>query len=84
MEEDLGILVNYAGDLLLGCEATGLSEFVWNSKTAGGKLLICTVQAGQKHVSLNSFSSKRTIFSVVWFMDLVKDYHTDCGNLDWR
>ena len=36
--EDLDILVTYAGDLLFGCEAKGLSEFGWNSKTAGGKL----------------------------------------------
>ena len=74
MEEDVDKLVNYAGDLLFGFESTGLPEFVWNSKTVGGKLLICTVQARQKHVSLNSFLSKGTIFSVVWFMDLVEDY----------
>ena len=36
--EDVDILVTYAGDLLFGCEAKGLSEFGWNSKTAGGKL----------------------------------------------
>ena len=36
--EDLDMLAIYAGEPLLGCEAKGLSEFGWNSKTAGGKL----------------------------------------------
>ena len=64
---------NAAGDLPFGRVATGLSEFVWNYKTVGGKLLF--VQARQsKHVSLNSLSSKRTIFSVAWFLGLVEDY----------
>ena len=35
-------------------------------------------------ISLGILSSKTTIFSVVWFMDLVEDYvGTACGSLDW-
>ena len=38
----------------------------------------------KKNVSLKILSSKTTIFSVVWFMDLVEDYvGTACGSLDW-
>ena len=73
--EEGSLLSNAAGDLLFGSVATRLSEFVWNYKTVGGKLLF--VQARQsKHVSLNSFSSKRTIFSIGidWFLGLVEDY----------
>ena len=66
-------MLNAAGDLPFGRVATGLSEFVWNCKTVGGKLLF--VQSHQsKHVSLNSFLSKRTIFSIAWFLGLVEDY----------
>ena len=75
--------MNVAGDLLFGCEATWLSELVWNCKTVGGKLLICT-SASEKKVSLKILSSKTTIVSVVYFMDLVEDYvGTACGSLDW-
>ena len=71
--EEGNLLSNAAGDLLFGSVATRLSEFVWNCKIVGGKLLF--VQARQsKHVSLNSFSSKRMIFSVAWFLGLVEDY----------
>ena len=75
--------MNYAGDLFFGCEATWLSELVWNCKIGGGKLLICTSTSEKKRFN-KILSSKTTIFSVVWFMDLVGDYvGTACGGLDW-
>ena len=51
--------MNYAGDLLFECEATGLSGLVWNCKTVGGKLLICTIQARQKKDCLIKFLFKQ-------------------------
>ena len=53
MEEDVDKLVNYAGDLLFGREATWLSELLWNCRIVGGELLICT-STSKKNVSLTN------------------------------
>ena len=62
-------MVNYTGDLLFGCEATWLSELLWNCKTVGGKLLICT-STSEKNVSLKSFQARQqsSVLSGSWIL----------------
>ena len=61
MWEDWNTLVNFAGDLLFGCEATWLSELVWNCKTVGGKLLICTSTSEKKRFIKNPFKQDNNL-----------------------
>ena len=63
--------MNYAGDLLLSVKQHGSLSYCGTAKQLEGSCRF--VQARQKKRFIKILSSKTTIFSVVWFMDLVED-----------